>query len=266
MSGAAGVVKTAVVVLGLTSGGVYAMHMGDLSPTVGIASALLMMLAVVPVRSTAPSVLVAVTTFVLGLMMVLAANDSAVAAARVVRDVGWTQAALAVWLVYHAAATVSAERRSAGAFDEAARARWRDGNVRFAAELARRIPKGAIPHWVALVVETAWPEPRPAIAAELLEMAATGQAGEMIALRDRMEKKGGVGPSEARWELARSGCEVIAEARGADPREHFGGPAASRFVLAAAKAVTDDEAAARIFAALVLPAVAGALERQRAAE
>lgn len=263
--GAAGVVKTAVVALGLTSGCVYGMHMGELSATVGIASALLMMIAVVPVRATVPSVLVGVVTFVLGLMIVLAAGESDIPPARVARDVGWTQALLAVWLVYHAAATVSAERRSAKAFDETARTRWREGDVRFAAELARRIPMGAISHWVALVFETAWPEPRPAIAAELLETATTAKAEEMIALRDRMEKKGG-GDSEARWDLARAACEVVAEARGADAREDFGGPAASRFVLAAAKVARDDEHASRIFAALVLPAVAGALERQRAAE
>ncbi len=249
-------IKTAVVVLGLTSGGVYAFHMAELPLMVGLASAFSMMIAVVPVRSTAASIVVAVTIFFLAVMMVLATNGLPDArAVRIVRDVGWTDAALGAWLAYLAASASAAERRASRAFDDAARARWRSGDVRFAAELARRVAVGAEPHWVALVVETAWPLPRPPLAEELLSVATEATATEIAGLRERMETKGGVGPSEARWDLLRAGCEVLAEARGSAPEEHFGGPAASRFVLAAAKVVRDDEDASRIFAALVLPAI-----------
>jgi hypothetical protein len=138
-------------------------------------------------------------------------------------------------------------RSRAGLFGDAGRARWLAGDVRFATELSRRIFVSAQPGWAALVVETAWPEPRPEPVAALLTSAEKASTDDLAELRDR------IGADTSRSELARLACEVIAEARKRESGE-VGGDAAGRFVLAAAKVASDDEAAVRIFAALVLPA------------
>lgn len=253
--GAAGLVRTTVAALALAAGIVYAMNIGVLPAIVGVASGLLLTLALLPVHGVAPSVISAVVTFVLGVMLVgTTGGDAAGHAARIIHDIGWTEAALGAWLAYHAVSLASAGRRSSAAFGDAARERWRGGDLRIAAELARRVPVGAQAHWVALVVETAWPEPRPALVSELLAQATAASRKDIADLRERMTDKGALGASEARWDLARAGCEVLEEALARTEAHDFGGPAANRFVVAAAKVVRDDEDAVRIFAAVVLPA------------
>jgi hypothetical protein len=257
--GAADLTKIAVAALALTSGGVWALHMTELPAMVAVASAGLLLLSIARVTPQSPKggvVAAAAATFALGLLVAWVTAGVGGRAARVVHDIGWTQAALGAWLVYTTAASTSAGRRARGAFGDAARARWRAGDARFATELARRIVAGAQPHWAALVLETAWPEPRPALVEELLRTATTASPKDVAELRARMADKGGAGIAEARWELARTACEVIEEAGGREDAGDVGGAAASRFVVAAAGAARDDEDAARIFAALVLPAVA----------
>src|SRR5580693_6886666 len=106
-------------------------------------------------------------------------------------------------------------------FDDAARTRWRTRDLSFGVELARRIVIRAQPSWAALVVETAWPEPRPEAVTALLEKASEATPADAIAFRESLRGKGGVGEtSEARFELARIACDVIADARGQpDPND-----------------------------------------------
>ena len=142
-------------------------------------------------------------------------------------------------------------------FDDAARARWRAGDMRFGVEVARRIVVRAQPSWALLVVETAWPEPRPEVVSELLQNATTATREDLAALLERLRGKGGVGEtSEARWELARIACEVVTDVLDRDDPNDVGGPRVARFIVAAAATARDDDDAKRIFAAIVIPAVA----------
>jgi hypothetical protein len=257
--GSADVVHTAVAALAMTAGGVYALHMDRLPVLVGVASATLLGLAVLPLASHVTSgvrVVIGGVTLALGLVLAWAARENGLHAAQVVRDVGWTVAVLGGWLVYSSGAALSGGRRKSG-LDDAALVLWRKEDPAFGVKLSRRIVVGAQRHWVALVIETAWPEPRPKLVGELLALAAKGDRAAVAAIHERMQGKTGEGIAEARWELARIGCEVIedAAAREDEPGDLGGAPAA-RFIVAAARVVRDDDEASRIFAALILPAIA----------
>src|SRR2546423_394992 len=105
-------------------------------------------------------------------------------------------------------------------------------------------------------IETAWPEPRPEVVEELVKTAASTPAGaDVAAIKARMRDKGGTDAADARWELARLACDVVIETREREG-DDFGGGSVGRFIVQAAKAVRDDDDAKRIFAALILPAVA----------
>lgn len=251
------VVDTTVAALGMMATGVYALHMGELPVVVGLAAAATLALTTVPlVTRVSPSVhaVVGAAILALGLLLAWSADGAGRHAARVVHDVGWTDALLGVWLVYASGIATPAGLR-ASVFDDASRARWRSGDIAFGLTLARRIPALAQRPWVALVLELAWPEPRPRRVAELLALAAKGKPEELVVLRERLRDKTGDGVAELRWELARSACDVLEAAASASPGDR-GGPVAARFIVAAAKVVRDDAEAERLFAALVLPAVA----------
>jgi hypothetical protein len=255
-SGGNALTKLAVLVLALTASGVYAMHMIELSPVVGFALVFTLLSLSIPslggtARLSSPraNAIAAAVIVTLGLALVWATSGQHdERAARIVRDVGWAQTGLGVWLVYSSALAFAITARKSIDYDDAARARWRSGELRFGAELSGRIIVRAQPSWAALVLETAWPEPRPAMVNELLEVTPTG---DVAALRERISDKGGSELAEARWDLARAACDVIVEARGREDVEDVGGLAASRFIVAAARVVRDDEEAARI-----LPAIA----------
>jgi hypothetical protein len=244
------IAKLALGMIVVAAGVVYATNMGQLSALVGVVLVASLVLAIVPLRGRAP-IVVAVVIGALGLAVVWGAypmRDEH--AGRILRDLGLTQAALGAWLAYATGASVS-RRAARFVHGDDARKRWREGDIAFGAELARRIVVSAQPSWAALVVETAWPEPRPDAVAEMLAAATKASRVEMATLRE------GMTGDDPRLELARLACDVIREAQGR-PGEEVGGLAAARFVLAAAQAVRDDEAATRVFAALVLPAVARA--------
>ncbi len=257
------VAKMALIVLAMAGAVVYALNMMTVSPLVGMAIGLTVMFVAIPSpkdASRVPPAVAVVSAFViaaLGLVISWATYAHRdVHGGRVLNDLGWAQTLVGVWLAYSTTSSIGTKLAHIP-FDDAARARWREGDMRFGVELARRIVVRAQPSWAALVVETAWPEPRPEIIGELLQTATTAKRGEISAMSEALREKGGVGEvSSARWELARVACEVIGDAHAHEDPNDVGGPAVARFVVAAAGAVRDDEDAKRIFAALVLPAVA----------
>ncbi len=258
------VAKMALIIVGLVASGVYATHMETISTSVGIALGMSLLLVSVPSVaanrvSTKASIAAALVIAALGLAIAWATamHRNTEHASRILNDLGWAQATVGTWFAYSNVVAASVSKIARVPFDDATRARWRAHELSFGVELARRIVIRAQPSWAAFVVETAWPEPRPQAVTTLLEKASEATAEEAIALRESLRGKGGVGEtSEARFELARIACDVIADARGqADPND-VGGPAVARFIVAAAGTVRDDDDAQRIFAALVLPAVA----------
>jgi hypothetical protein len=240
------IAKVTLVMVALAAAVLYATNTTRLSPAVGVAAATSILSAALPLKNR-PRIVAAIVVGVLGLVIVWGAypaHEDHVG--RVLRDLGWTQAALATWLTF-VRLSAHASHAHVAWFDEAARGRWRDGDIAFGADLAARVVVSAQPSWALLVMETAWPEPRPDVLAELTEAVRT--RSEVRGLRDRIA---GEGP---RYDLARAACDVLSEAR-SRAGDEVGGAAAARFVLAAALAAEGDEIAERIFAALVLPAVA----------
>ncbi len=252
-----GIVNVVAIGLVLTSGAVFAMNMATVAPSVGVALAMLLAAMLLATREASPRVQLAASAVVVSLALgtvfvVGSGNDRPV---RVLRDLAWSEAGLGVWMTYSALIALSFTRRLELAFDDTSRARWREGDVTFGVDLARSIVVRAQPSWAALVIETAWPEPRPEVVGELVKLAATAPSAEVASLKDKMQGKGGTAASDARWELARLACDVVLETRGRES-DDVGGASAGRFIVQAAKAVRDDEDAKRIFSALVLPAVA----------
>jgi hypothetical protein len=254
-----GIVNVVAIGLALTSAAVYAMNMPVVAPSVGFALAMMLAAAVAAsIESLPPKLNVATSAVVatIGLGTVLVIGGKTDHAARVLKNLAWTQAALGAWMTYSATLALSVlKSRPEVAFDDKSRTHWREGDVTFGVDLARRIVVRAQPSWAALVVETAWPEPRPEAADELVKTLSTASHTEITALKEKMTGKGGTSASDARWELARLACDVALETRGRES-DDVGGAAAGRFIVQAAKAVRDDEDANRIFSALVLPAVA----------
>ena len=253
-----GIVNVVAVALVLTSVAVYAMNLPVMAPSVGLALAMLLAAAlVVSIDSLPPRMHVAasavVVTMALGTVFVIGQTNEH--APRVLRNLAWTQAALGVWMTYSSVLSLSLTRRLEVRFDDTSRAKWREGDVTFGVDLARSIVVRAQPSWAALVVETAWPEPRPEVVDELVKNLSTASQTDVKALKEKMHGKGGTSASDARWELARLACDVVTETRGREG-DDVGGASAGRFIVQAAKAVRDDEDANRIFSALVLPAVA----------
>jgi len=264
------VTRMALMMLSLAAGGVYAMHVGTLPGLIGVAIALSLLATLVPSGGlrVSPAVPVVVAVAITGLGLVIVWATSALPLDRstqLLRDLGWTEVALGGWLVYASLVARSARAGLVRArFDDAARARWREGDMAFGADLAGRLVVGAQPSWVALVIEVAWPEPRSELVEELLGVVTTAGLGEIMVIRQRFEERAKlVGSGDdvmgARWELARIACDVIREARERS-RDDVGGAAVGRFVVAAARVVQGDDDAARIFAALVLPAMARDME------
>ncbi|HEX4512600.1 MAG TPA: hypothetical protein VGH87_09245 [Polyangiaceae bacterium] len=257
-----GIVNVVAIGLVLTSAAVYAMNMVVVAPSVGVALAMLLGALLLasrdaPSSDKQPRVQLAasavVVTLALGTVFVVGSgNDRPL---RILRDLAWSEAGLGVWMTYSALLSLSFTRRLEVAFDDTSRARWREGDVTFGVDLARSIVVRAQPSWAALVVETAWPEPRPEAVEELVKIASTAPSAEVASLKEKMQGKGGTAAADARWELARIACDVVLETRGRDS-DDVGGASAGRFIVQAAKAVRDDEDANRIFSALVLPAVA----------
>jgi hypothetical protein len=253
-------IRMALLVVGLAACAVYLSHTDELSPAVGAALGVLVVAVIAPREGMVRGFIVAAAlTGVLGLVVVwLAQGDDH--ARRVLRTLGWTEAALAAWWAYVAGFAASSARNGVTArLDEAARARWQQGDMTFSLELAARIVVRAQPSWAALVIETAWPEPRPAAVEKLVTTAADASGEAAAAMRLMIEG------DDARAELVRIACDVVREAQGR-PAGDCGGPAASRLILKAAEVAQDDAHAVRIFSALVLPAIAGTLERRPAAE
>ena len=254
-----GIVNVVAIALVLTSVAVYAMNLPVMAPSVGLALAILLAaVLVVSIESVPPRMHVAASAVVvaigLGTVLVIGqSNDEH--ALRVLRNLAWTQAALGVWMTYSSILSLSLTRRLDVRYDDASRAKWREGDVTFGVDLARSIVVRAQPSWAALVVETAWPEPRPEVVDELVKNLSTAPHADVTALKEKMHGKGGTSSSDARWELARLACDVVMETRGREG-DDVGGASAGRFIVQAAKAVRDDEDANRIFSALVLPAVA----------
>lgn len=253
-----GIVNVVAIALVLTSTVVYAMNLPVMTPSVGLALAMsLAAVLVVSIDSLPPKMHVAASAVVvtIGFGTVLVIGQTNEHATRVLRNLAWTQAALGVWMTYTSVLALSFTRRLEVTFDDNSRARWREGDVTFAVDLARSVVVAAQPSWAALVVETAWPEPRPEVVDDLVKNLAASSATDVNALKEKMHGKGGTSSSDARWELARLACDVVIETRGRE-NDDVGGAAAGRFIVQAAKAVRDDEDANRIFSALVLPAVA----------
>jgi len=252
-------VHAAVGALAMASLGTWAVHIDQLPATAGLASGLLLALAALPLMSRIPPaayLAVGAATLALGLYLAwVTSNPPDIHAVRVVQDVGWTVAILGGWIVYTNAVGMMAVRRRAEVFDDAARASWRAGDAAYALRLSRSIVVRAQPHWAALVLETAWPEPRPRVVKDLLASPASLGRDELVEIRATLRDKDGEDFVGARWELARLACDVIAEASSRESDE-TGGPATARFIVAAARVVRDDEEAARVFAALILPAIA----------
>ncbi len=253
------VTKSALLMLLVAAGGVYGVHVATLPPIIGVAIGLSLLATLLPgaMRKARVSVSVVAAAVVtcLGLVMVWATNEVPQdRSTHVLRDLGWAEVALGGWLTYASLVMRRAETMMVHArFDDAARARWRQGDVAFGADLAGRLVVGAQPSWAALVVEVAWPEPRPELVTELLERVTTTELGEIVAIRERM-RLAREPTAEARWELACIACDVICEARTRGP-DDVGGAAVGRFVLAASRVVRSDDDATRIFAAVILPAI-----------
>lgn len=254
-----GIVNVVALALVLTSATVYAMNLPRMTPSVGMALAILLAAVLVAsIESLPPKMHVAASAVVvsigIGTVLVLGrTNDDH--AIRVLRNLAWTQAALGVWMTYTSVLSLSLTRRLEVRFDDKSREKWREGDVTFGVDLARSIVVRAQPSWAALVVETAWPEPRPEVVDELVKNLGAASQTDVAALKEKMHGKGGTSASDARWELARLACDVVSETRGREG-DDVGGVSAGRFIMQAAKAVRDDEDANRIFSALVLPAVA----------
>jgi hypothetical protein len=253
-----GIVNIVAIGLVLTSAAVYAMNLSTMSPSIGVALAMSLVAAiVVTIESLPPRLHVASSAVVttLGIGTVIVVGQTNEHAARVLRNLGWSQAALGVWMTYSSVLALQFTRALDVSFDDKSRARWREGDVTFGVDLARSIVVRAQPSWAALVVETAWPEPRPEVVDELVKTMATASATEITAHKEKMHGKGGTSASDARWELARLACDVALEALGREG-DDIGGASTGLFIMQAAKVVRDDEDANRIFSALVLPAVA----------
>jgi hypothetical protein len=254
-----GIVNVVAIGLVLTSAAVYAMNLPVMTPSVGLALAMSLAAALVASIESLPARLhVAASAVVvsIGLGTVLVIGDAHDHAGRVLRNLAWSQAALGVWMTYSSILSLSVLSRGLEiGFDDKSRASWREGDVTFGVDLARRIVVRAQPSWAALVVETAWPSPRPESVEELVSTLAEAPARDVASLKEKMQGKGGTEAADARWELARLACDVVLETRGREG-DDVGGAAAGRFILQAAKAVRDDDDAKRIFSALVLPAVA----------
>jgi hypothetical protein len=254
-----GLVSVVAILLVIASLGVYALHVGELPASVGFAlfaSLVVLFLGASSRFSPAGHLAFSAVVAALGLGTVwVVGGHVEERAGRIVRDFAWAQALVGGWMTYLDVMALSMTRRIAMAYDDVARARWRQGDVRFGADLAGHIIVSAQPSWAALVVETAWPEPRPDVVDELLQIASTAGASDIAPIAERMKDKGGTDVSDARWTLARLACDVVVEARGRE-RDDVGGLAVGKFVVAAAKTARDDDEALRIFAALVLPAIA----------
>jgi len=252
-----GIVNLVAIGLVLTSAAVFSMNMSAVAPSVGVALAMLLAAVLVASRESTPRASLAASAVVVTLSLgtVIVVGPPADRATRILRDLAWAQAGLGVWMTYSTLVALSFTRRLEVTYDDASRARWREGDVTFGLDLARSIVVRAQPSWAALVVETAWPEPRPEVVDELVKTMSTASQTEVVALKEKMQGKGGTSAADARWELARLACDVVSETNGREG-DDVGGASAGRFILQAAKAVRDDEDANRIFSALVLPAVA----------
>jgi hypothetical protein len=257
--GSGGLTHLVLMVVVLAAGGVYSMHIETVPPSVGFAllvSLVALILASLEKVPVAASIAADAVALVFGLAIVLAMAHDESKAGRVLRNLAWSQALLGAWVTYSAASANSASKRILATFGDEDRARWRAGDVAFGLDLSRRIIVSAQPSWAALVVETAWPEPRPEPVVELLRVAAGASVTEARTILERIRDKGGTELAEARWALARAACEVVIEARSREDTGDVGGAAVARLVVAAAKVVRDDEDAVRIFSALILPAIA----------
>ncbi len=249
----------ALAVVAVAAGGVYAMHMTEIAVPVGVAIGVSIGACALLLTDRAPasaSLAISAIIVMLGLAVAVALGQDAGRAGRILRNLGWAQALLSAWVTYATAATQVTPKSAIATFGDESRARWRSGDLAFGVELAGRIVVRAQPSWAALVLETAWPEPRPDAVTELLGVAATASADAARAILERMREKGGTEAADARWALARTACEVVVEARTRADEDDVGGAAVARLVVAAAKVVRDDEDAVRIFAAVVLPAIA----------
>ncbi|HSQ67791.1 MAG TPA: hypothetical protein VLM85_31485, partial [Polyangiaceae bacterium] len=250
------IAQVATVAVALAAGVVYGLHVVELPVWIGLLAACSALFGMLPVTTDRARLAVAAAVVLLGLGIVwVAAGVEAERTARLLRNLGGAQALLGLWQSYVHGAALRPRSHAADAYGPAALARWRSGDLRFGLELASRVVVRAQPSWVALVLETAWPEPRPAVVAELLSAGPDASEAELRHWLDQMNDKGGTDRSEARWELARLACEVSIEARSRPPGD-VGGVAASRFVVAASAVDGDDERMAQIFSALVVPAVA----------
>ena len=253
-----GIVNIVAVALVLTSAAVYTMNTSHVPPSVGFALALsLASVLIASIESLPPRMNVAVCAVVvtIGLGTVIVLGQPTDHVTRILRNLAWSQAALGVWMTYSALLTLSVTKRIDIGFDDTSQSRWREGDAAFGVDFARRIVVRAQPSWAALVVETAWPAPRPEIVEELVKVLASAPHDEVGALKEKMKGKGGTSSSDVRFELARLACDVVLETKERDAND-VGGHSVGRFIVHAAKAVRDDEDAKRIFSALVLPAVA----------
>jgi len=250
------ITQVTTVVVALAAGVVYGLYIIAVPAWVGLVAVLSALFGMLPVTSDRARLAVAVAEVLLALGLVWLAGEATLERpARLLRDLGWTQALLGLWQCYTHALALVPRARAEKAYGLEAMARWRSGDLRFGLELAERVVVRAQPSWVALVLEAAWPEPRPGPVVDLLDAGPKATRAELESLLERMGNKGGTERSEARWELARLACEVSLEAL-SRPETDVGGAAASRFVVAAAAVDGDDERMAQIFAALVVPAVA----------
>ena len=257
--GSGGLAYIALIVVVLAAGGVYAMHIEVLPASVGFAigvSLVALLFASLERVPVAASIAAHAVVLVFGLGIVVAMGQDPSRSGRVLRNLAWSQALLGAWVTYSTAVARSVTKSVLATFDDEDRKRWRSGDLAFGTELARRIVVSAQPSWAALVVETAWPEPRPEAVTELLSTVATASPDEVRAALERIRDKGGTELAEARWALARTACEVVIEARSREDAGDVGGAAVARLVVGAAKVVRDDEDAVRIFSALILPAIA----------
>ncbi len=250
------ITQVATVAVALAAAVVYALNLGTLSMSIGLCALLSAMFGMLPVHADRPRLAVSIGLVLLGLGLVWLANGvEAPRPARLLRDFGWAQALLNLWQCYVHASALVPRKRAAKAYGPEAMARWRSGDLRFGLELASRVVVRAQPSWAALVLEAAWPEPRPAPVADFLQTGPDANEQELRGLLERMGNKGATERSEARWELARLACEVRLEAL-SRPLDETGGASASRFVVAAASVDGDEDRVAQIFSALVVPAVA----------
>jgi hypothetical protein len=254
------IAKGAAAMFLVTSLLVYATHTTDVHLWVGAAILAGLVVLAVPAKGRV-AVAASMALSLLGLAEVWGVHGiRETHAGRILGDLGWAQAGLALWLTYTNAVELTRTRMTRALFDDAARQRWREGDLGFGAELAKRVVVRAQPSWAVLVVEAAWPDERPGAIASLIDASSGASRTELAQLKD------GITGDDPRIDLARKACDVLLEAHGR-PGDEVGGLAVARFIVAAAQAVRDDEDAARLFAAVVLPALAsGALESSPAGE